>query len=144
MRNLNYWQRLEMLKMYSLERRRERYLIIYTWKIINDHAPNFKDPKYKIKARVSNERHGIKCVIPKINSRAPSSAKSLKEQTFAVQGPRLFNALPVPTNLRNYMGTPETFKNRLDKFLMSIPDKPSLPGYHQNAVNNSIVHHRHA
>ena len=32
---LSYWQRLKHLNIYSLERRRERYFIIYTWKILN-------------------------------------------------------------------------------------------------------------
>ena len=31
--HLNYWERLHELKLYSLQRRRERYIIIYIWKI---------------------------------------------------------------------------------------------------------------
>ena len=31
--HLNYWERLQELKLYSLQRRRERYIIIYIWKI---------------------------------------------------------------------------------------------------------------
>ena len=31
--DLNYWERLHELKLYSLQRRRERYRIIYIWKI---------------------------------------------------------------------------------------------------------------
>ena len=31
--HLNYWERLHELKLYSLQRRRERYVIIYSWKI---------------------------------------------------------------------------------------------------------------
>ena len=34
MENSNYHERLKELKMYSLERRRERYLIIYAWEMI--------------------------------------------------------------------------------------------------------------
>ena len=30
---LNYWERLHEIKLYSLQRRRERYIIIYIWKI---------------------------------------------------------------------------------------------------------------
>ena len=29
--HLNYWERLHELKLYSLQRRRERYIIIYIW-----------------------------------------------------------------------------------------------------------------
>ena len=32
--NLNYWERLRRLSMYSLQRRRERYTIILVWKIL--------------------------------------------------------------------------------------------------------------
>ena len=31
---LDYWQRLKVLRLYSQERRRERYRIIYVWKIL--------------------------------------------------------------------------------------------------------------
>ena len=56
-------------------------------------------------------------------------------------GPRLFNALP--KELGNLNNTKvETFKSYLDKFLKTIPDKPSLPGYsaRQYAESNSILH----
>ena len=33
LQNLNYWQRLSKLKLLSLQRRRERYMIIHVWKI---------------------------------------------------------------------------------------------------------------
>ena len=32
---LNYWEKLKELKLYSLERQRERYRIIYTWNILD-------------------------------------------------------------------------------------------------------------
>ena len=38
--NLNYHQRLKRLRMYSLERRRERYLIINAWQQIEDVKEN--------------------------------------------------------------------------------------------------------
>jgi hypothetical protein len=36
----DYWTRLKALKFYSLERRRERYTILYMWKIIRGLVPN--------------------------------------------------------------------------------------------------------
>ena len=36
----NYWERLKLYKLYSLQRRRERYAIIYTWKVIHGLYPN--------------------------------------------------------------------------------------------------------
>ena len=39
----NYWQRLSSLKLYSLQRRRERYTTIHMWKIYKHLAPNDAD-----------------------------------------------------------------------------------------------------
>lgn len=38
--DLDYWQRLEQLRLYSIERRFERYITLHTFKIINNYAPN--------------------------------------------------------------------------------------------------------
>ena len=40
MRDYSYSDRLSLLRLYSLQRRRERYCIIYVWKIIEDFVPN--------------------------------------------------------------------------------------------------------
>ena len=40
MREPSYWDRFQSLHLYSLERRRDRYFIVYVWKMINDYAPN--------------------------------------------------------------------------------------------------------
>ena len=39
----DYWERLTNLKMYSLQRRRERYRIIYVWKILELQVPNIEE-----------------------------------------------------------------------------------------------------
>ena len=44
LKDLSYKERLSVLNIYSLERRRERYLIIYIWKILENIVPNFSDP----------------------------------------------------------------------------------------------------
>ena len=38
--HLNYWERLHELKLYSIQRRRERYIIIYIWKLTQHMVPN--------------------------------------------------------------------------------------------------------
>ena len=38
--HLPYWDQLKELKLYFLERRRERYMIIYVWRIIEGQVPN--------------------------------------------------------------------------------------------------------
>ena len=42
--HLNYWQQLRALSLYSLERRRERYMTIYVWRILEGQVPNLADP----------------------------------------------------------------------------------------------------
>ncbi len=88
MKEYDYWQRLHMLRMRSQQRRMERYRIIYTWKILQEMVPN-----PGIIARIS-PRRGRLCVIPNLNSHASSAIKTMKDSSFMVHGPRLFNSLP--------------------------------------------------
>ena len=43
MNDMPYHERLKSLGLHSLQRRRERYCIIYIWKIIEGLAPNFSN-----------------------------------------------------------------------------------------------------
>ena len=54
---------LKSLGLYYLQRRRERYCIIYIWKMIEGLAPNFSNP---ITNTVSGRR-GRSCVISHVN-----------------------------------------------------------------------------
>ena len=38
--HLHYWERLKKLKLMSLQRRRERYIIVLVWKILHQRVPN--------------------------------------------------------------------------------------------------------
>ena len=142
---MNYWKRLQYLNLYSLERRRERYLILYTWKILEGLVPNFSSDLSKITCYWS-VRHGRKCKIPSLKHRGSVGTK--RESFVSVKGPRLFNTLPA--HIRNIAGQSlAVFKKHLDKFLKSIPDEPGLPGYAASraAGSNSIVdqfHYRRA
>ena len=137
MRQLSYWDRLKQLKLYSLERRRERYLIIYVWKMIRGLVPNFEEAG-SIKLQTESGRRGKLCEIPR---RIPGSAhrvETLRENSLVVLGPRLFNCLP--RDARDWEGSLETFKEKVDTFLTTVPDKPTLPHYYQSAATNSIIH----
>ena len=52
MQGLSYWDRLRSLNLYSLERRRDRYFIIYVWKILNNLAPNIQVENCRIQVYV--------------------------------------------------------------------------------------------
>ena len=134
----DYWERLKSLKLYSLERRRERYLIIYTWKILNNMAPNLQTENKEIISYKYHKRLGRLCDIRPIKSRALTRVKTIKENSFGTLGPKLYNELPKNIRNTNYPSL-EKFKKDLDNFLGTILDQPSLPHYHRRAASNSII-----
>ena len=131
----SYWERLQELGLYSLERRRERYAIIYIWKIVQKLVPNFEE-RVQLRSYV-NERRGRLCRVPPVNYRAMIRLQTIREASLPIVGPRLFNCLP--QEIRNYEGTLDGFKGRLDSYLSTLPDEPRLPAYHPQAQSNSIV-----
>ena len=134
---MDYWERLKELNLYSLQRRRERYIIIYVWKIINGLVPNFEGDN---KIRVTDTgRHGLKCVRPALNGGRRTRFSTRKENSLVVFGQKLFNH--IPKEIRACQGPPETFKRKLDRFLQTVPDQPVIQGgeYPQQATNNSII-----
>ena len=126
--NLNYWERLHSLHLYSQERRIERYRILYVWKTIEGRVPNCG-----IKTK-STDRHGSLCEVPKLKNNAKTRIKTLQEKRFTINGPMLFNILP--KEVRNLTGcSVEDFKAKLDSFLSCIPDQPKTPGLIPEASN---------
>ena len=90
--HLYYWERLHKLKLYSLQRRRESYIIIYVWKLTQHMVPNIDGTMgHKIKTR-KYRRHGTQCFIQYPTNR--NLAQSLQENAITVFGPRLNNSLP--------------------------------------------------
>ena len=129
---LNYWDRLSALKMYSQERRMERYRIIYTWKILEGIAPNVGIKSY------TSTRQGRLCWVPLIKQCASGKIRAIREGSLQIRGPQLFNSLPV--NIRRQTGCYVTsFKHKLDKYLQNIPDKPKIPGYTIETDTNSVT-----
>ena len=84
----NYWERNERLKIYSLERRRERYMILYIFKIHIGLVPDLgfvKDHNIR-----TNTKY-----FPKYNIKASSGpAKTIHFSSFFTMGPMLYNLLP--------------------------------------------------
>ena len=130
----DYWSRLSKLNLYSLERRRERYMIIYCWKIINGLVPNVND-KIKI---TNNDRRGRLCLIPPIVKTATQRIKTIRDNSFVVKSQKLFNKLPRHVRDTSYKSV-ESFKNNLDNFLHTISDNPVLPCYVNLKNSNSLI-----
>ena len=77
----SYYDRLKILRIQSLQRRRERFCIILMWKIINGLTPN----DIHIETTTS-ERRGIKAKVPPLNMNATQRARTMYETSFAVVG----------------------------------------------------------
>lgn len=138
---IDYWDRLKKLHLYSIQRRHERYQQIYMWKIklglvCNPGVTFFSSDRRGVLAKITNMKQYSK----------------LRESSFLVKGPRLFNVLPI--ELRNYNGPVSLiqeeeadcknlingFKRKLDKFLMNIPDHPNLSSeYSQRILTTDIT-----
>ena len=119
---LNYWERLKKFNIFSLQRRRERYRIIYIWKMLENRVPNIGVASF------DSLRNGRTCNIPPLKRDASQRIQSLRESSLSVHGARLFNSLP--RCLRDMSGQSiDVFKRNLDNFLRLIPDEPLIPGY---------------
>jgi hypothetical protein len=138
----NYWQRLSKLKLYSLQRRRERYRILYVWKILEKQVPNISHGENSgIQKLQTQSRNGRTCKIPTLVNSAPAKIKQLREGSLTYHGSQLFNALP--KDLRELKNcTLDVFKSKLDKFLSQIGDMPLVRGYTsgRQADSNSLIH----
>jgi len=115
--DLDYWQRLKRLKLFSVQRRHERYAAIYVWKIRHGIVHN---PGLEFE---NSARRGTWCKVPRHSSRQ-------REESFLVWGPKVFNSLP--KDIRDFtvdidcVRPIEKFKKKLDLFLKDIPDKPNM------------------
>ena len=129
MSSLSYWEQLQKLGLYSQERRRDRYMAIYIWRILELQVPDFTQQN-QITENCSpiNSRNGRLCRIPHVKSTATCKVKTLLHASLAINGCQIFNSLP--KYIRNLTGcTTEQFKKHLDEVLEKIPDEPKIPGY---------------
>ena len=120
MSGLDYWQQLEALNIFSLQRRRERYVCIYTWKVLEGLVPNFGIESSW------NQRRGRCCTIPSVKRSASAQVQNIRFGSMGINGPRLFNCLPAHLRNMSYCST-ESFKRALDNHLRTVADEPRVP-----------------
>ena len=130
MPQLSYWERLTALNLQSLQRRRERYILIHTWKTIKGTVPNDLNMTF-----VENSRHGIQTAVPALTKTSSAKAKTCYDNSFHVKAAQLWNILPKDTKAFESL---DTFKTSLSKFLRKIPDRPPVTGY-PTAHHNSLL-----
>ena len=134
MSDLDYWEQLRSLNLLSLQRRRERYICIYVWKILEGLVPNFG-----LHSKI-NARRGRHCVVPITSKIGSQKFQTIRFNSMGVLGPRLFNHLPA--HIRDISGcSVNTFKNALDRHLSTIPDEPRVPKLvrYCSKSSNSII-----
>lgn len=132
--DITYWDLLKQFGVYSLQRRRERYRIIYVWSILENLVPNPKPDKMIAK---SHPRFGRTCSVPAVKA-GPFSHQIYA--SFVVSGSRLFNC--IPKEVRDLSNCSKgVFKTSLDNFLKTVPDEPQISGYTANrrADTNSLL-----
>ena len=116
-----------------------RYRIIYVWKMLEGLVPNLTGRSQIVGKNTF--RFGRTCVVPPIATAAKNRLQRLRERSFCVKGPMLFNSLP--SYLRNMTGVSHIeFKKELDKFLLTIADEPLTCGYtaRRRTESNSLLH----
>ena len=85
---MNYWEQLSLLRVYSQERRRERYQVYFLWK----QSQGLVDG-YEMKWQWSDKR-GRLAVPNRIPYSFPSKVKKARERSLGVHEAHLFNILP--------------------------------------------------
>ena len=131
MESLDYYQRLRELNIYSAERRRDRYLILYIFKVMQGKVPN---PGLSYK---HSPRRGLVLTTPSVNSSKASHANTLLHNSFTRRAPRIFNSLPKVIRNLHYDTSPDLIKKRIDTLLSKITDEPRLPGYYPSTSTAS-------
>ena len=136
---VDYWERINRLRIFSLERRRERYMIFYIFKIIIGLCPNPGFDRIPMNRRTT--------IMPKHSGSGTADwVKSVRQSSFFVRAPQIYNTLPEA--LRNVI-IPETpskldvdeYKKKLDPYLWHIPDQPgSVEGESRQGDTNSLLH----
>ena len=117
---MSYQERLKHLDLYSHQRRRERYIIIYLWRIAELQVPNIDPP---IEFGPYSDRNGRLCKGSHVTT---GHLGTLCFNSFRRRACSLFNSLP--RHLRNISKcNMSVFRSKLDIFLKTIGDTPGVP-----------------
>ena len=126
---LSYWDRLKKLKLMSLQRRRERYILLMMWKILLRKVPNDVNITFRPISRL-----GVQAILPSLPRNCSQRNRTLYDSSFAVVGPSLWNHLP---SWLNTITSEDSFKYKLTEYMMQLDDEPPVHGY-PRAHNNTL------
>ena len=129
LRDETYWERLKILGILSLQRRRERQTIIHIWKVKNIAVRN--DAEFQFNDDPIR-RTQPNATLPRM-SKTAGKVLSVSEHSFVVRSTKLWNKLPLSlVKETDHM----TFIHGLDKFLKLVPDEPPVNGHYHNHKNS--------
>ena len=128
LQHLTYHERLQALKLMSLQRRRERYCILHLHKIIYNKVTSDLNITTNYSAR-----RGLSVNIPPINKCTRARFQTLRDGFFTVSAPQLFNSLPKHIRDEEKFGP---FKTKLTAYLLRIPNRPPISG---ESISNSFL-----
>ena len=126
--HLTYWERLDTLNIMSLQRRRERYILVHVYKIINNIVPNDLQMTF-----YNSSRSGICCKLPPLVTRSKPKYQQQYDHSFHIVGGKLWNLLPKKIK---HKATMVSFKTALSKYITQFQDHPPVPGI---ASDNSLL-----
>ena len=129
--HLSYYDRLKGLQLQSLQRRRERYILIHMWKIKEGLCPN----DLQISFSEGSTRLGL-AALPTLVRSSRASSQSLYDNSFAVVGPKLWNVLPASIKDED---TITSFKASVYSYCSRYPDTPPLRGKPAPQNGNSLL-----
>ena len=118
--DFNYYDRLKGLNLMSLQRRRERYCLLYLHKVLHKVVPNDVNITFH-----HNDRRGLCANIPPMLKQTKAKFQSMFDSSFSVIAPRLWNTLPKRIREEEKF---EKFKSSLTRYMLSIPDEPPIQG----------------
>ena len=131
---MDYHKRLKKLGLYSLQRRREQFLIINAWQQLEGERENV----LKLRTGKEGRRRCLKSAT--IPTTLDNKYRTIIQHSTARQMERLFNSLPHRLQNIREVRT-DTFKKHLDRWLRDIPDTPKIGNYGASvsAETNSIT-----
>ena len=132
--SMGYWDRLKEFKVYSQERRRERYMVIFLWKVSQVMVHGYNVDYTSVRGR-----RGRTALPRDVVKSSSSLVRKAREASIGVKGAKIFNLLPA--SIRNMdVKNVDLFKKDLDSFLSQVPDQPTIAGYGRSAETNSLLH----
>ena len=113
---LHYWDRVKALRIMSCERRRERFIILYTFKILRKEVDN---PGAFVVRHTNKQGLLLKSTLKMTGS---LGLKTVIGGSFGTKSVQLFNSLP--KFVHEYQGPSSSLKQHLQIYLSEVPDQP--------------------